>query len=238
MPIDFPTSPTNGQIYTYEGRSWIYNGTAWDAPRALNEVGAVRTFADAAGRTAAIPSPSEGTVSYLNDSNILSIYNGSVWKNSVRATGGVLQVVSTTKTDTFTMSSNTFSDITGLTAVITPTSTSSSILVMSTLILTQNVAVNNGFGRLARNGTAIGIADAAGSRTRSIFNINSSNGDQPYLASISYLDSPASTSALTYSVQIANNGSGSIWINRSVNDTDATFQARYSSTITVMEIAG
>jgi hypothetical protein len=34
MPIDFPTSPTTGQVYTYEGRSWVYNGTAWDTPRA------------------------------------------------------------------------------------------------------------------------------------------------------------------------------------------------------------
>jgi hypothetical protein len=83
MPIDFPTSPTNGQVYTYEGRSWIYNGTAWDAPRALNEVGAVRAFADAAGRTAAIPSPSEGTVSYLQDSNLLSIHDGASWTSSL-----------------------------------------------------------------------------------------------------------------------------------------------------------
>ena len=30
MPIDFPTGPTEDQIYTYEGKSWIYNGTAWD----------------------------------------------------------------------------------------------------------------------------------------------------------------------------------------------------------------
>jgi hypothetical protein len=30
MPIDFPTGPTTGQVYTYEGKSWIYNGTAWD----------------------------------------------------------------------------------------------------------------------------------------------------------------------------------------------------------------
>jgi microcystin-dependent protein len=34
MPIDFPTSPTTGQVYTYLGKSWVYNGTGWDAPRA------------------------------------------------------------------------------------------------------------------------------------------------------------------------------------------------------------
>ena len=30
MPIDFPTGPTTGQVYTYQGNSWIYSGTAWD----------------------------------------------------------------------------------------------------------------------------------------------------------------------------------------------------------------
>jgi len=34
MPIDFPSSPTTGQVYTYEGKSWVYNGTGWDVPRA------------------------------------------------------------------------------------------------------------------------------------------------------------------------------------------------------------
>jgi hypothetical protein len=160
------------------------------------------------------------------------------WENSLgQPYGTVLQVVSTTKSDTFTMSSSTFTDITGLSATITPRSASSKILVSSNLILTQQVATNNGFGRFARNGTAIGVADAVGSRTQAAFNINSSNGDQPYLAAISFLDSPASTSALTYSVQIKNNGSASLWVNRSQNDTDASFQGRYVSTITLMEIA-
>ena len=30
MPLDFPTSPTLNEIYTFGGRSWIFNGTAWD----------------------------------------------------------------------------------------------------------------------------------------------------------------------------------------------------------------
>lgn len=79
MPIDFPTSPTTGQVYTYGGRSWVYNGTGWDAPQALSEIGAVRTYANAAARTAAIPSPSEGIVTYLNDVDRLDTHNGSAW---------------------------------------------------------------------------------------------------------------------------------------------------------------
>jgi hypothetical protein len=77
MPIDFPFSPTTGQVYTYEGKSWVYNGTGWDSPRALSEIGAVQTFANSAARTAAIPTPTEGIVSYLNDVDRLDVYSGS-----------------------------------------------------------------------------------------------------------------------------------------------------------------
>lgn len=81
MPIDFPNSPVEGQVYTYQGKSWIWNGTGWDSPRALSEIGAVQTFADAAARTAAIPSPTEGIVSYLNDVDALQVYNGTAWRS-------------------------------------------------------------------------------------------------------------------------------------------------------------
>jgi hypothetical protein len=79
MPIDFPTSPATGQVYTYLGKSWIWNGTGWDVPKALSEIGAVRTFANAAARTAAIPSPTEGIVTYLNDVDRLDVHNGTAF---------------------------------------------------------------------------------------------------------------------------------------------------------------
>jgi hypothetical protein len=83
MPIDFPNSPTVGQVYTYQGKSWIWNGSGWDVPRALNEIGAVRSFANAADRTAAIPSPTEGIVTYLNDVDRLDIHNGTAFMPAV-----------------------------------------------------------------------------------------------------------------------------------------------------------
>jgi hypothetical protein len=79
MPIDFPSSPTTGQVYTYLGKSWVYNGTGWDVPKALSEIGAVRSFANATARTAAIPSPTEGIVTYLNDVDRLDVHNGSAF---------------------------------------------------------------------------------------------------------------------------------------------------------------
>jgi hypothetical protein len=105
MPIDFPTSPTTGQVYTYLGKSWVYNGTAWDAPKALSEIGAVQTFANAAARTAAIPTPTEGIVSYLNDTNLLQTNNGSAWVTTGNAGVNAYNFVQTlyyTSSGTFT----------------------------------------------------------------------------------------------------------------------------------------
>ena len=76
MPIDFPSGPTTGQVYTYQGKSWIYNGISWDAPKGLSEIGSVQAFANAAARTAAIPTPTEGIVTYLNDVDRLDVHNG------------------------------------------------------------------------------------------------------------------------------------------------------------------
>jgi hypothetical protein len=108
MPIDFPNSPTVGQVYTYQGKSWIWNGSGWDVPRALNEIGAVRSFANAADRTAAIPSPTEGIVSYLNDSNVLETHNGSAWittGNAGATSYNFVQTLYFTSSGTFTKAS-------------------------------------------------------------------------------------------------------------------------------------
>jgi len=53
-----------------------------------------------------------------------------------------------------------------------------------------------------------------------------------------HLDSPATTSSVTYKVQIQTQGSGSVYINRITTDTDASTNARAVSSFTVMEIAG
>jgi hypothetical protein len=105
MPIDFPSSPTTGQVYTYLGKSWVYNGTGWDAPRALSEIGAVRTFANAAARNAAIPSPTNGIVTYLEDTKLFQTWNSSAWiiianggSPSFGFTGTIIWTASTTFT--------------------------------------------------------------------------------------------------------------------------------------------
>jgi hypothetical protein len=155
-------------------------------------------------------------------------------------TGSVLQVVSTTKTDTFTMTGQTMTTITGLTAAITPTSATSKILIMVTI---GGFAQGSGQGRFILQRSSADITGAlgttAGSRLSDTFTISGPTSGAPQIVGgITYLDSPATTSSTTYSVTVSSNDSGQlIYINRSNADTDNSGHQRNISTITVMEIA-
>lgn len=190
-------------------------------------------------------SPFEGQTIYETDTDQLLTYNGSGWKPFADVTastnGAVLQVVSTTKTDTFTTTAqNTWTDITGFSATITPSSTSSKILVTTSLVMGGRVSVNAAFARLLRDSTAIGIGDAAGSRTRTTFDTYlSADDDFGGQNGHSFLDSPSTTSAVTYKWQVYNfAASGTVYVNRGQADTDNANSPRSASSIILMEISG
>ena len=155
--------------------------------------------------------------------------------------GSVLQVVSATKTDTASTSSGTFNDITGLSVSITPTSATSKILVL------LNVLGGNNDGgaavQLVRNSTAIAIATSAtGSRINASFGNYYNNGDANSTRGygLTHLDSPATTSSVTYKAQFRvgqTSGGREMYVNRANGNDDATYNIRTVSTITVMEIA-
>ena len=160
--------------------------------------------------------------------------------NTWAAAGGgkVLQVVSTTKTDTFTSTSGTsWTDITGLSVAVTPSATSSKILVCWNLAL-GTAANNNVYCRLLRGSTAISVGDSAGSRNQS------TGGGVPYanygwagVIAGTYLDSPSTTSATTYKIQLAGQASVTLCVNRNENNGNHNYSVgRTASTITVMEI--
>jgi hypothetical protein len=161
--------------------------------------------------------------------------------NTVVPAGSVLQVVSTTKTDTASTSSGTFNDITGLSVSITPTSTSSKILVL------LNVTGGNNDGgaavQLVRDSTAIAIATSAtGNRINASFGNYYNNADANSMRGhgLTHLDSPSTTSAVTYKAQFRvgqTSGGREFYINRANGNDDATYNIRTVSTITVMEIA-
>jgi hypothetical protein len=155
----------------------------------------------------------------------------------------VLQVVSATKSDTQSTSLQAWVDVTGLSVSITPTNTSSKILV---IVAVQGSGSNRYSAiRVARNGSAVGVGDTAGSRTSVLsgFGLDPDSGTNYihvlYNAGGSFLDSPASTASQTYKVQFgAANSAVTTYINRTKNDDDGNYALRGISTITVMEIAG
>jgi len=198
----------------------------------------VMVFAGTASRGSAIPSPTEGMVTYLSDSDEVEVYTTS-W--GAIAGGKILQVISTTKTDTFTASvagGAESGDITGLTASITPSSTANNILITG-FVFTDKYHTQ-GFS-IYRDATKIGQGDAASNRTR-IHSATSREGatNNPTSGAMNFLDSPSSTSSVTYSVRLHNGDSGTqtLYVNRSQADTDSAPFARGVSTITLMEVAG
>jgi hypothetical protein len=155
--------------------------------------------------------------------------------NDLRGAFRVLQVVSTTKTDTFSTTSTSFVDVTGLDATITPSSTSSKIYVVCQVLVSQSNNPNV-FVKMV-GGTNTYIGDAAGSRQRftaESFPASATRGDT---ITISYVDSPASISAETYKLQICASVTGTVLVNRTGTDTDSSTFGRSASSITLMEIS-
>lgn len=163
---------------------------------------------------------------------------GQVIPKAALPSGSILQVVSVTKTDTFSSSASTETAVTGLAATITPTSSTSKVFVMINFNAGGNTSTANCDYYFYRNGSKItaAIGDASGSEQRSAahFDPAISRMNFPYI--ISYLDSPASTSAQTYQLyQKAQSGGYTFYINRG-NLQDGNTGVTIS-TITLMEIS-
>jgi hypothetical protein len=188
--------------------------------------------------TIASPNSNTNRTLTLPDNTGTILTGSSSITRSQLPAGSVLQVVSTTKTDTFSSSSSgSWIDITGMSVSITPTSSSNRILVSYNIVISNN----NGWYvllKLVRGSTDIAIGDAAGSRTRATTagGLGASVTDYPYLQSMQFLDSPATTSSTTYKLQMYFGGNTS-YVNRSPTDGDTVGYPRAVSTITVMEIA-
>ena len=176
----------------------------------------------ASDRTLTLPGDANSTVDTLN-----------------RA-GNILQVVQTVKTDTFSASHGSTVDITGLSVSITPSSSSNKVLVT----YDTNVSMANGSYHahifLVRGSTKIYLGDAEGSRTRAsnfVISGNDGNGGIYYYpVHGEFLDSPATTSATTYKIQLLGQNN-TMYVNRTQYDSDATGVNRIVSQITVKEVA-
>ena len=146
--------------------------------------------------------------------------------------GKILQVKQTFKNDTASTSSGSFSDISGLTVSITPSSTSNKILYKGSLYLAYTGAEGN--FRLKRtiggSTTEIGNASVVDDDADGTFAIG---GSSLYVtANFEFLDSPNTTSAITYGIKWHMH-SGTMYLNRTWDNN--WFHG--VSSITAMEVS-
>jgi hypothetical protein len=151
--------------------------------------------------------------------------------------GGIVQVVQTVKSDTFSSSSVSFVDVTGMSASITPSSISSKILVLvnANYSASTDIAVTL---RLLRGNTVVYVADTAGSRPLGFTTASSMTIGILTPSTGVFLDGPSTTSSVTYKIQMfVNSGTG--YLNRTGIDRDTTgYDGRVASSITLLEVAG
>ena len=184
-------------------------------------------------------SPFTGQLIYETDTKKVLAYSGTAWEEYRKAAAGqVLQVVQTVKTDTWSAANTNGGDfdVTGLSVTITPSSTSSKILVMASVSKGSYGGII-----LKRGSTVLTVGDAAGSRTRVFMSTAGAAAGMAGPATPVFLDSPSSTSALEYKVAMRDNHwsvATTMYVNRSEGDANQIYDYRTVSTITAMEISG
>jgi|TARA_R100000084_G_C4607524_1_gene126369 hypothetical protein len=157
--------------------------------------------------------------------------------------GKIGQIVQTVKTDTFSSTSTSDFDITGMSVAITPSASNSKILVLGTLNFTTSDYQQGTWISLVRGSTQIFRGDADGSRRRAMFGFEdggSNENEQRYRvlpSSFQFLDSPSTTSETTYKLTAINlSSSYTFYVNRTSSDTNNTSYARVPSSITAIEV--
>lgn len=173
-------------------------------------------------------SPYEGQVIYETDTDLLRIWNGSAWRTLAFGTptnGTVLQTVEGTTSISYSNSTTTYGDI-GLSATITPTSTSSKVLAKVIIVGAGKAAGNANSAasfRLLRTSTSIHENLGNFYTGSSLDNFGS--------VSMLKLDSPSTTSATTYKVQLKNDTAAAA-VYAQINGNSGT------SVIILQEISG
>jgi hypothetical protein len=165
---------------------------------------------------------------------------------STYASGHVVQVVSKTSSISYTttITAHTgWSDFpaNGLQIIITPKFSGSKLLLMANVTLGGTTSNNAAF-RFTKNGSAIGVGDATGSRARvTAFSGWTQSADPNHLSrtvSANFLDTAGTTSAITYNIQGVTESTSLLW-NRTSSYADNTlmYSGTAVSTFTIMEVA-
>ena len=169
-------------------------------------------------------------------------------RNAGLATGvgvKVLQIIQTVKTDTYSASvaqGAISGDVTGFTATITPSSSSNKVLVVISACIRAGELYEGPCLTLYEAGSISGfIGDASGSKKRVTATTTAGrNGRDQNSVNVTFLASPNTTNAVTYSVRLSHNDSNTstVLMNISSSNNNANYDSVGASSMTLMEIAG
>lgn len=168
----------------------------------------------------------------------MSILKVNTLQNTSGTTLNIIkQVVQTTKTDVYTSTATSATAVTGMAVTITPSSTSSKILLQCMIM---GEGINGVYFYIDDSSSPLLIGDTGQSnQVRANFQIyrnaaESIGGIQPFM----YLHSPSTTSAITYRLMHLNPNSTTVVLNRTAYDANNTFYGRFASTMIAQEVAG
>ena len=156
--------------------------------------------------------------------------------------GSIIQVVQTVKTNLFSTASTSWVDWPGMSATITPNSNTSKFLVTLTSAVSNDTDNCFQYVKLQRNGSDIALGDSSGSATRCwIDGAFGGTGTGSFFFTTqksltgSFLDSPNTSSAITYKLQVIRTANGTAYFGRSSDVADQN-RSSIPSVLTIMEI--
>ena len=181
-------------------------------------------------------------MSTLKVNNITDLGDDAVVTSGVLDTlavpaGGILQAVSVNKTETFSSSSTSLTDVTGLTASITPSSASNKILVFTSIMHGSSANGRTIFTVADGDNNLLLSPDSPGTKTPGFVGFETDELANLMNANYSFLHSPNTTSSFTYKIRTLTQV-GTVYVNRTGNSGDSPTLAAGVSTITLMEVAG
>ena len=199
----------------------------------------LKLTADGGGGTVAIKGPASTTGNNAFELTVPGTASGTILTSN-SSVGKILQVKQTVKDDVTSTTSTSFAAISGMSVDITPIATSSKVLLMVDLKIGGDGAVVQ--IRFKRGTNSIYTGNNSGANFNDITMATYGGGDtgsgfyDAAFAGGQFLDSPNTTSQVTYAVHWARQNSATAYLNRTGND-GGNYSSRMASSITVMEVA-
>ena len=199
----------------------------------------VMVFDDSAARGSAIPTPSEGMVTYLKSDDQVTVFDGAAFK----PVGGLVAVKEAVRTAPVAASATPGGEfsVPDLSVTHSVSDSANKLIIMAVFGQAASTSGRAGVGmRVYEGSTLIGQGDAAGSALRVSSNQRAGGADNLVTLSMGthFVHTPGAGSK-TYTVRAVNpnNATHTIYINRPERDIDDLFRTRTISSLIIMEVA-